>query len=192
MKSTIPAILSVLMLAGCGAQTGNEAAGSDSNMAANATDNMTAPAVASNEMPAAENAAAPVDTAADEAALRETVTKFYASYNKPDGPDLKLSRAFDAAWQRAVGKDGALDADPFCGCQDFDKVSSKVRSVKLDGDHARVALTVINFGQQSKNELGFVREGGAWLIDDIFDEKGRSIKKAMNDSEPGSWDIGAQ
>ena len=162
MKSTAPAILSVLMLAGCGAQAGNEAASSDSNMVAKATDNMTAnmtaPAAASNETQPAENAAWPVDTAADEAAVRETVTKFYASYNKPDGPDLKMSHAFDAAWERAVGKDGAMDADPFCGCQDFDKVSSKIRSVKLDGDHARVALTVINFGQPSKNELGFVRD----------------------------------
>jgi hypothetical protein len=129
------AIGPALTLAACGSQPANEAnAASPVSNAAEAAVNAAAPALN------AANTVAPVDTAAaDEAAVRDAVAKVYASYSNPKAPGPVLSKPFKAAWDHALSKDGVMDADPFCGCQDYDKFHATVKSVKVDGDHARAS-----------------------------------------------------
>lgn len=177
----------VLMLAGCGSQGGNNTA-NESNAIEPAT--IIEPV---NNVTNATNAVAPADTtAADEAAVRDAVTKVYASYSNPKAPETVLSKPFKAAWDRALSKDGVMDADPFCGCQDYDKFKATTKSVKIDGDHARVTVAISNFGQKRTMELGFLREGDVWHIDDIFDGFAKGMKAEMLAAKPGSWDAGAE
>ena len=185
-------MIAVLALAGCSGQAGNTTkaeTGPANAVAGNVAElSASAPATAST----AAAAEPPADTKADEAAIRNAVTKLYASYNKPNGPDIDRSAAFSAAWDRAVGKDGVLDGDPFCQCQDYDKVSSTVRSVAIDGDHAKASVTITNFGRPSKIQLGFAREAGIWRVDDVFDERGKGMKAEMLAAKPDSWGGGEE
>ncbi len=63
---------------------------------------------------------------------------------------------------------GVLDFDPFIDAQDFGDVSATIDSVRQSGDHARVAVTVANFGETARMDFALIETGAGWLIEDII------------------------
>jgi hypothetical protein len=54
----------------------------------------------------------------------------------------------------------------------------------------RGRVTISNFGEKKTAELGFLREGDVWHIDDIFSDYSKGMKAEMLAAKPGEWDAG--
>lgn len=131
----------------------------------------------------------------DEAAVRAAIDEGYRSYRTGEGGGFTLSPAFDRVWNRAVGKGGALDYDPFCSCQDFDpkKFRFRIIALKVAGSRATAEVDTAAFGTQwDHHRLTFVRTPQGWRLDDLGDRTDPSLKTSMARSRPGSWDVGAE
>lgn len=107
-----------------------------------------------------------------------------------------LSKSLIALWAKAdahtpKGDVGPVDFDPVTNSQDPDVKSVKVDAEKLDADKAEIAVTIT--GRRSPPSkpadqvihYDFVREAGAWKIDDIkgaSDGESWSIRGMLSDS----------
>lgn len=154
-----------------------------------------AAAGATAQTPAADTAKpdpateAPKADAADDAAVRAAAVGVFSDYLDKPVKQTEMTPAFSAAWDHALGPEGAMGYDPFCECQDFGDVSVRVDSVNIAGDEARVGVTFRSFGQDTKKRLVLKRVKGAWLLDDINDGDTPSLHRAMADGEPGSFSM---
>ena len=90
-----------------------------------------------------------------------------------------LSNSLIAVWAKAdartrKGDSGPVDFDPVTNSQDPDVKSFKVAAEKQDADKATVAVTLESHQREARANAAdktirydFVREAGAWKIDDI-------------------------
>ena len=77
---------------------------------------------------------------------------------------LALIRADEKA---AKGEVGALGADPFCSCQDYEITSVQVASKLAGPDKADVSVAHRNFGKRQTTRLSMARTAAGWQIADI-------------------------
>jgi hypothetical protein len=86
----------------------------------------------------------------------------------PYAPELRRLMARDAAYSRASGNVGAVDWNPFCGCQDFARNYRMVRITAAPRGQARakVWITLRNGGLQNFT-LDMVQQTGSWRVADI-------------------------
>ena len=79
----------------------------------------------------------------------------------------------------------ALDWDFIIDGQDWELAKVKVGAPVVAGDRATVTVSFTNFGTPSVNVYAFVREDGAWRVDDIETRSGRDapirIAKLLKD-----------
>lgn len=135
---------------------------------------------------------------ADEAAVRATIARGYDGCRTYGGSNFEFSPDFQRAWDRAVGKDGAMNGDPFCiGGEDPEAFHYRIVSLSVDGARA-VANVDVDIGLQFLDpgespwfheRLTFVRTPQGWRIDDLGDETEPSMKAAMMRDKPGSWGL---
>ncbi len=140
-------------------------------------------------------AGAPAMAGGGDAAIRKAIADTYKGYGpNPENapPGMGFSPELDRYVMRAT-KDGIMDSDPICGCQDFDPIKFRYTITKLtmDGpDRATADIRVNLFGragEDSANTLKLLRTAqGKWTIDDIIDAEG-SFKQSARDAKPGSW-----
>ncbi|HVQ10240.1 MAG TPA: hypothetical protein VMS43_17625 [Allosphingosinicella sp.] len=114
--------------------------------------------------PASGAAPAP---ATDLAGARQRIDAIYAPYTRGATSDYsrnftpELNAAIDAADQ--VG----IDADPFCDCQDFGRMTYRVDSLEPSADGAVARVAIANFGDRKTIVIRLVRRGEAWLVADV-------------------------
>lgn len=129
--------------------------------------------------------------AQDAASAKAFLVNVYSHYEKGgqgielDGP--QSSRYFhsslialEKADVKANGPDNvpAMDADPICGCQDWEGIwnlAIDVRIVSTQRALANVSFDLFNpknrpAGESSKLQFTLVKENGGWRIWDILDE----------------------
>ncbi len=67
---------------------------------------------------------------------------------------------------------GLLDFDIFVDGQDFDITDVEIGKAAVSGDRATVEARFRNFGEPRRVVYGFVREDGAWKIDEVTSPDG--------------------
>lgn len=67
---------------------------------------------------------------------------------------------------------GLLDFDIFVDGQDFDLSDVEIGRAAVSGDRATVEARFRNFGEPKRIVYGFVREDGAWKIDEVWSPDG--------------------
>lgn len=67
---------------------------------------------------------------------------------------------------------GLLDFDIFVDGQDFDLSDVKIGKATVSGDRATVEARFRNFGEPRRVVYSFVREDGAWKIDEVSSPDG--------------------
>jgi hypothetical protein len=119
---------------------------------------------ANSAAPAAASAPAPT---ADLAGARRRIDTIYAPYTRGETGDY--FRSFTPELNAAIDRagEGAIEVDPFCDCQDFERMTYRVDSLEpaAGGAVARVAIT--NFGNSKTIVIRLVRGGDAWLVADV-------------------------
>jgi hypothetical protein len=79
----------------------------------------------------------------------------------------------------------ALDWDFIIDGQDFKLSNVKVAAPVIAGDKASVKVTFVNLGSRCANTFEFVREDGAWKVEDIETQQGKDaplrIAKLLED-----------
>ncbi len=85
------------------------------------------------------------------------------------------------------GSVGALDWDPFCGCQDVVSFKTTVKTTSLSANHAKVVATIVNMDfpepRPSGNEnFDLVRIAGKWRIHDMGDPHVPSLRQIFINS----------
>lgn len=179
-----------LALAGCSEKSPGLDLGEDNTLADNAA---LAGGPSRGDAPAPGASAAPVfDEEAAEQAVRDQIDRDYGAYDK-GGPQFEKSPQFTAAWDHAVGRDGSIEADPFCHCQDYGPLRWEIVSVVVNGDVARavVKLDLFSKDEWTRTWIQYRLVGAKWLVDDVQSDSGsKGLKAEMNDAEEGSWNAG--
>jgi hypothetical protein len=62
---------------------------------------------------------------------------------------------------------GPLDFDPFIAAQDYVLKDLSIKSQAISGDTATAVVEFMNFDYWTELTYSFVRENGAWRVDDI-------------------------
>jgi len=130
--------------------------------------------------------AVPAAHAQDRASVRTFLGDIYSHYAAGDGrePGRLLGRPerwFEPALARAMRRDakessrlnevGALDGDPFCDCQDFERFTARIVSIEIARDRARAVLRFVNGRPVTLTyDLLWTRSG--WRIRDIISPEG--------------------
>ena|ERR1700761_597688 len=112
-----------------------------------------------------------------------------------------LTKSLIALWAKAdkhtpKGDVGPIDFDPVTNSQDSSVKSFKVASDKMEADKAALSVTMTNNSNMEPRKVAaddtvhyeFVREAGAWKIDDIkgtTDGEAWSIRAMLQDSLKG-------
>jgi hypothetical protein len=138
--------------------------------------------------------------AQDAASAKAFLVNIYSHYSvggkgiEFDGP--QSSRYFDSSLMelekadvKANGPDNvpAVDADPICGCQDWEGIWNLAIDVRMESPQraiANVSFALFNpkdrpAGEASKLQLTLVKEDGGWRIWDILDESDPKDKVAV-------------
>ena len=131
--------------------------------------------------------------AQDMKAAESFLKGIYATYKaKGAGADLTgpksekvvtpdLATLFRLDQQALEGDEGVIEADPICGCQDFD-IRSVTLSIQPDGaGRAKATASFKNLGHAKKIDFDLATIGGQWRIDDIHGEDIPSLRKALQD-----------
>jgi hypothetical protein len=141
----------------------------------------------------------------DEKSVRAIINRIYAGYSKPvptqeplpggdidatvDGYEPPYSITLTALvvrWKASSVEgevQGMGDFDWYCQCQDYDDKTARLTSqhyTKRDQSHidADVRFT-IGWRASSPLKLMFVREGGAWKLDDLKFEDGNTLRSGL-------------
>lgn len=105
------------------------------------------------------------------------------------GYETPYSKSLDALIERwvPVGQGDELRTmnsfDWFCQCQDFDPPSAKMTSEKYelrgkDKIDAKLRYAPAG-GEGEKMTIRFIREGGAWVVDDLLMSGGLTLRKGL-------------
>ncbi len=123
---------------------------------------------------------------------RQFIARVYAQYRHRDfSPLERPERYFSPTLVAAIREDarlaqgevGALDGDPLCDCQDYGRLSADVRSLQQSGRRATARVHVTLTPRESRNlRLSLVRTSLGWRVSDVVDPYGRSLLRALNES----------
>jgi len=118
----------------------------------------------------------------------------YAGYRHSGySPLLHPDRLFSPALTAAIRKDGSggevgyLDGDPLCDCQDFERLSAKILSIRRQGTRAAAARIHVTLGPGATRDikLNLVRTHAGWRISDVIDPRGHSLLEELRRSNAG-------
>ncbi len=163
MIRTVTASLSFAgLLVACGAGTPSDGHNvAESSKAAPFAQN-----TAQADVAASANSAS--TTSPDLAGARRLIDSIYAPYVR-DEINSDPSRTFTpelAAAIRSAGEN-AMNADPFCDCQDFGEFSYTIQSVGRTAEGANVRVSISSFGESRIIPIRLAHRRGTWMVADV-------------------------
>jgi hypothetical protein len=90
-----------------------------------------------------------------------------------------LFRQNDACEKKHPGEVCALDFDWVIDGQDSELRRVQVGATKVTGDKATVIVNFVNLREPCTNTYYFVREGGAWKLDDLQIKQGKQAPNGL-------------
>ena len=114
-----------------------------------------------------------------EAFLRHLYAPYVAGDSKFDPTGDPASQIFDAHLLALIRKDqaasrgevGALDGDPICDCQDFDRLRGLAIALRADGPgRAFAQVRFVNEGQPDALTYRLTMTRAGWRVSDIGDK----------------------
>jgi hypothetical protein len=115
----------------------------------------------------------------------------YAGYNHSGySPLLEPEKLFSPTLAAAIRKDnsggevGYLDGDPLCDCQDFERISAKIVSMKRPNARSANVRVHVTLGPKVARDLklSLVMTAKGWRIADIVDPRGHSLLRELEQS----------
>lgn len=130
-------------------------------------------------------ASAPVESPA--AFVRRVYAGYsHSGYNPLTIPEQVFAPALTAAIQRdsSSGEVGYLDGDPLCDCQDYDRISAKILSIRQPNAHSADARIHVKLGPKEMRDLrlSLVLTASGWRIADVVGADGHSLLKELQHS----------
>lgn len=122
---------------------------------------------------------------------REFIDHVYSEYNAEgfsplSDPKLYFSPELTAAIEKdsSDGEVGYLDGDPLCDCQDFERLTAKVVTIRQPSAKAATAHVHIDLGRnQSRDfEIRLVKMPDGWRISDVLGSDHRSLLRELQDA----------
>lgn len=124
---------------------------------------------------------------------RQFVARVYASYAREDYSPLArpgsvfapmLVREIREDQRLAKGEVGYLDGDPLCDCQDYDKLTAQVRTLKRPTRQSADALVHVDFGDGEARDLRLklVLTPNGWRVTDVGSKDEPSLLHALQRS----------
>jgi hypothetical protein len=136
----------------------------------------------------------PVPVAPGPAAVqaRAFIAQVYAGYRHRNyNPLDRLDRTFAPELAAAIREDERLakgevdylDGDPLCGCQDYERITATIRSLRLPSRRTASALVRVNLGIDHLRDLRLelMRTPAGWRIADVVSSEGsllRALRRA--------------
>jgi hypothetical protein len=110
----------------------------------------------------------------------------HSGYNPLATPDDVFSPKLVAAIQKdsSGGEVGYLDGDPLCDCQDYDRVSAPILSIKQPNSRSANAKVHVTLGPKEVRDLtlSLVLTASGWRIADVIGTDGHSLLKELQHS----------
>lgn len=110
----------------------------------------------------------------------------YSGYNPLATPDDVFSPTLVAAIQKdsSGGEVGYLDGDPLCDCQDYDRISARILSIKQPNSRSAKAKVHVTLGPKEVRDLtlSLVLTASGWRIADVVGTDDHSLLRELQQS----------
>jgi len=119
------------------------------------------------------------------------IRRAYAGYEHSGfSPLLHPEELFSPTLTQAIRTDGSggevgyLDGDPLCDCQDYDRVTARILSIRRPNARSARARVHVTLGPKEVRDLtlSLVLTGSGWRIADIVGTDGHSLLKELQRS----------
>ncbi|MEO6255225.1 MAG: DUF3828 domain-containing protein [Sphingomicrobium sp.] len=121
---------------------------------------------------------------------QQFIGRIYAGYRSRDYRPLdRLERLFAPELAAAIrtdrrldkGEVGYLDGDPLCDCQDYQRITARVLSLRRPSARAASARVHVTLGPKEASEvrLSLVLTGAGWRIADLGSADSPSLLRAL-------------
>jgi hypothetical protein len=119
------------------------------------------------------------------------VRRIYAGYaHEGYNPLAILDKVFAPTLAAAIRKDssgrevGYLDGDPLCDCQDYERVTAQIRSLRQSARAAASARIHLVLGPKETRDLrlSLVLTRSGWRIGDVVGADGHSLLRELQNS----------
>ena len=119
------------------------------------------------------------------------IRRIYSGYEHSGySPLLHPEKLFSPTLTEAIrtdssgGEVGYLDGDPLCDCQDYDRVSARIVSIRQPDGHSASARVHVTLGPGEARDLtlSLVLTRSGWRIADIVGIDGHSLLKELKRS----------
>jgi len=137
------------------------------------------------EMAVTPAVAQPMSAGDDAAQIRTVVGRIYDAYLDSATPgqaaptELETTE-FRQAIEASIDPEiGALEADYYCGCQDYGDVRYEIAAVRIEGRSAVASVDFYNFGGPAQRiDLMMKKVDDRWQVDDVRDSLG-SLRESL-------------
>ena len=127
---------------------------------------------------------------------RAFLERVYAQYRSPrfsplEHPERIFSPVLTAAIRRdqrlAKGEVGYLDGDPLCDCQDYQRITLRIDSLRRPTRSTAAASVRVNLGfdQPRRLRLNLVLTKAGWRVADVVGTDGHSLLSELNRANAG-------
>jgi len=112
----------------------------------------------------------------------------YAGYDQGGySPLLNPEKLFSPTLTAAIRQDSAggevgyLDGDPLCDCQDYDRITANIVSMRRPNAKSATARVHVTLGPNEVRDLklSLVLTRSGWRIADVVDPRGHSLLKEL-------------
>lgn len=116
------------------------------------------------------------------------IRRVYAGYDHSGySPLLNPEKLFSPKLTAAIRQDssggevGYLDGDPLCDCQDYDRISANIVSMRRPSAKLATAQVQVTLGPNEVRDLklSLVLTRSGWRIADVVDPRGHSLLKEL-------------
>ena len=116
------------------------------------------------------------------------IRRIYAGYSRKGyNPLATPGKFFSPTLTAAIAKDSAggevgyLDGDPLCDCQDYDRVSARILSIKQPSARSANARVHVTLGPRESRDLrlSLVLTPSGWRIADVVGTDGHSLLREL-------------
>lgn len=138
-----------------------------------------------SEMAVTQPASQTVSAGDDASQIRAVVSRIYDNYLDgatpgqtvpPELETIEFHQAIEASIDPEIG---ALEADYYCGCQDYGEVRYEIAAVRVEGRTAIASVDFYNFGGPAQRiDLMMKKVGDRWQVDDVRDSHG-SLRESL-------------
>jgi len=110
----------------------------------------------------------------------------HSGYNPLSTPEKVFSPTLTAAIQKdsSGGEVGYLDGDPLCDCQDYDRISARILSIRQPGARSANVRIHVTLGPKEARDLrlSLALTPSGWRIADVIGADGHSLLRELRQS----------